>query len=158
MVLLQIQEHLYKLNLLPQCQSSYWENILTETLLLKLIDDILKGMEAQEVTALAALDLSAAFDTVDHKLVLVILMSQFGLDGIPLTCIKSYLDKRYFQEHISSTLLEAIGVPYAVPQGNLLGHVLFIYYNPTLEISYKTPPHQYLAMQMIMQSTIVSCL
>ena len=54
-----------------------------ETLLLKLIDDILKGIEAQEVIALVALHLSAAFDTVNHKLLLVILRSCFGIDGIP---------------------------------------------------------------------------
>ena len=70
---------------------------MTETLLLKLIDDILKGMEVQEVMALVALDLSVAFDTVDHKLFLVILRSFFGIDGIPLTWIKSYLDKRSFK-------------------------------------------------------------
>ena len=62
---LQIQECLYSLNLLPQYQSSYWANFSTETLLLKLID-ILKGMETQEVMALIVLDLSAAFDTVNH--------------------------------------------------------------------------------------------
>ena len=46
-----------------------------ESLLLKLINDILKGMESQEVTALVALDLSAAFDMFDHDLLLVILRS-----------------------------------------------------------------------------------
>ena len=83
MVLLQIQEQVYKLNQIPQYQGSYWANFLTETLLLKLIDDILKGMEAQEVMALAALDLRAAFDMMDHKLLLVILRSHFGIDRIP---------------------------------------------------------------------------
>ena len=67
--------------------------LLMETLLLKLIDDILKGMEAQEVTAMVVLDLSASFDVVNHKLLLVILRSHFGIDGIHLTWIKSFLDK-----------------------------------------------------------------
>ena len=56
-----------------------------KTLLLKLIDDILMGMEACEVTAQVALDLSTAFDMVDHELLLVIIRSHFGIDGIPLT-------------------------------------------------------------------------
>ena len=82
-VLLQIQEHMYNPNLLPQYQSSYQVNFSTETLLLKLIDDILKGMESEEFTALVALDQSAAFDTDNHNLLLVILRSQFGIDGTP---------------------------------------------------------------------------
>ena len=104
-----------------------------ETLLLKLIDDILKGMESQEVTALVALDLSAAFNIVDHDLLLVILRSSFGIDGIPLLWIKSYLSNRSFQVQVGSALLEPMNVPYAVPQGSLLGPVLFICYIATLE-------------------------
>ena len=83
-VLTQLQDHLYSQKLLPQYQSSYWVNFSAETLLMKLVDDILNGMESQEVTALVALDLSAVFDTVDHDLLLVILKSHFGVDGIPL--------------------------------------------------------------------------
>ena len=67
-VLIQLQEHLCSQTLLPEYQSSYRVNFSIETLLVKLVDDILNGMEAQEVTALVALDLSAAFDTVDHDL------------------------------------------------------------------------------------------
>ena len=104
-----------------------------ETLLLKLIDDILKGMESQEVTALVALYLSAAFNTVNHDLLLVILRSHFGIDGIPLLWIKSYLSNRSFQVQVGSTLLEPVNVSYAVPQGSLLGPVLFICYIATLE-------------------------
>ena len=99
---------------------------------MKLMDDILKGMESQEVTALAALDLSTAFDTVNHNLLLVTLKSHFGIDGIPLEWIRSYLKNRSFQVQVGSALSEPIDVPYAVPQGNLLGPVLFICYIATL--------------------------
>ena len=99
-VLTQLQDHLYSQKLLPHYQSSYRANFSTETLLVKLVDDILNGMELQEVTALVALDLSAAFDTVDHDLLLVILKSHFGVDGIPLAWIKSYLDHRSFQVQV----------------------------------------------------------
>ena len=88
-----------------------------ETLLLKLIDDILKGMEVQEVMALVVLDLSSVFDRVDHKLLLIIIRSHFSIDGIPLTWIKSYLNKRSSQVQVGSTLSEPIDVPYAVPRG-----------------------------------------
>ena len=89
-------------------------------------------MESQEVTALVALDLSAAFDTVDHDLLLVIPKSQFGVDGIPLAWIKSYLDHRSFQVQVGTALSQSIEVPYAIPQGSLLGPVLFICYISTL--------------------------
>ena len=89
-------------------------------------------MESQEFTAL---DLSAAFDTVNHDLLLVILRSHFGIDGIPLLWIKSYLSNRSFspQVQVGSALSEPVNVPYAVPPGRLLGPVLFICYIATLE-------------------------
>ena len=132
-VLLQIQKHLYNQNLLPQYQSSYQANFSTETLLLKLMDDILKSMESQEAAALVVLDLSAAFDTVDHDLLLVILKSHFGIDGIPLAWIRSYLNSRSFQVQVGGALSETIYIPYAVPQGSLFDPVLFICYIATLE-------------------------
>ena len=129
-VLIQIQDHLYNQNLLPQYQGSYWVNFSTETLLVKLMDDILKGME---VTALVALDLSAAFDMVDHDQLLVILKPCFGIEGIPLAWIRSYLNNRSFQVQVGSVVSKPIDVPYAVPQGSLLGPVLFICYIATLD-------------------------
>ena len=131
-VLVQIQEHLYSQKLLPQYQSSYRVNFSTETLPMKLVDDILNGMEAQEVTALVALDLSVAFDTVDHDLLLVILKSHFGIDGLPLAWIRFYLEGRSFQVQVGMALSQPIDVPYAVPQGSLLGPVLFICHIATL--------------------------
>ena len=90
-------------------------------------------MEAQEVTALVALDLSTAFDTVNNELLLVILRSHFGIDVITLPWIKSYLNKRSFQVQEGSTLLEPIDIPYAIPQGSPMGPVLFICYIAILE-------------------------
>ena len=132
-VLIQIQDHLYSQNLLPQYQSSYRVNFSTEALLVKLMDDILKGMQSQEVTALVALELSAALGMVNHDLLLVILKSHFGIEGIPLAWIRSYLNNRSFQVQLGSALLEPIDVPYAVPQGSLLGPVLFTCYIATLD-------------------------
>ena len=90
-------------------------------------------MESQDITSLVALHLSTAFDMVNHDLLLVILRSQFDIDGIPLLWIKSYLSNRSFQVQVSSALLKPMNVPYAVPQGSLLGPILFICYIATLE-------------------------
>ena len=81
------------------------------------MDDILKGMESQEVTALVALDLSAAFDMVDHDLLLVILRFHFGIDGIPLAWIKSCQNNRSFQALVGSALLDPVKYPMLYPRG-----------------------------------------
>ena len=69
---------------MPDYQSAYGENYSCETTLIKIVDDILWSMENGEVTALMALDLSAAFDTVDHEILLKVLQKRFGIDG---TCL-----------------------------------------------------------------------
>ena len=78
---------------------------------MKLVDNILNGMEAQEVTGLLALDLGAAFDTVNLDLLLVILKSHFGIDGLPLAWIRSYLKGRSFQVQVGMALSQPIDVP-----------------------------------------------
>ena len=57
-------------NLFPDYQSAYWQGFSCETVLVKLTNDILWAMEHQEVTTMMAVDLSAAFDTADHDILL----------------------------------------------------------------------------------------
>ena len=71
--------------------SAYKSYHITETELLKVKADILKVMDNQEVTCLVLLDLSATFDTVDHKILLEGLENYFGINSIPLQWIESYL-------------------------------------------------------------------
>ena len=68
-------------------QSVYRENHSTETALLKVKNDILLNMNKQHVILLVLLDLSAAFDTVDH----VILLRAFGIGGTVIEWYRSYL-------------------------------------------------------------------
>ena len=65
----QIHGHLVGNNLYPVAKSAYRRNHSTETALLKVMNDILLNMNKQHVTILVLLDLSAAFDTVDHSIV-----------------------------------------------------------------------------------------
>ena len=106
--------------------------------------------------ALVVVDLSAAFDTVDHELLLVILRSCFCIDGIPLTWIKSYLNERSFQVQVGSTLSEPIGIPMPYHRGAYWALFFSSVILQHWKISYKTPPHLYLAMQMIMQFIMAS--
>ena len=71
-------------NLLPGYLSAYRRNYSCETALIKIINDCLWDMENQMVTAMVAIDLSAAFDTVDHAILLDVLNKKFGLHNITL--------------------------------------------------------------------------
>ena len=72
-------------------QSAYNSYHSAETALLKVKADILKAMDNQKVTCLVLLDLSAAFDMVDHKILLERLENYFGINSIALQWIESYL-------------------------------------------------------------------
>ena len=79
--LTQFTKHCDKNELLPAYQSAYRKNHSCETSLVKLVDDLLWAMEKQLVTAVVILDLLAAFDTVDHDLLLEVLEKRFGVTG-----------------------------------------------------------------------------
>ena len=74
----QIHDHLLCWNHYPILQSAYRQYHSTETALLKVLNDILMNMNSQRVTLLVLLDLSSAFDTIDHKILLERLSSKFG--------------------------------------------------------------------------------
>ena len=80
----QINTHCNAHNLLLDYQLAYRLNRSCGTVLLRLTNNLLWSMERKKVTALIALDLSAAFDTVHHSVLLTTLNSNFGIDGIAL--------------------------------------------------------------------------
>ena len=86
----QIHEHMMKFELYPFLQSAYRSGHSTETALLKVQNDILLNMDRQKVTLLVLLDLSAAFDTVDHQVLLKRQESSFGITGTALSWVRSY--------------------------------------------------------------------
>jgi hypothetical protein len=78
----------------PILQSAYRTGHSTETALLKVHNDIMCSMDQQRVSLLVLLDLSAAFDTVDHQVLLRRLEVSFGITGTALKWFKSYLTNR----------------------------------------------------------------
>ena len=76
-VIEQLMDHIHTNNLMEPLQSAYKSYHSTETALFKVKADILKAMDNQEVTCLVLLDLSATFDTVDHKILLERLENYF---------------------------------------------------------------------------------
>ena len=90
----QTAEHLSRSGLYPLLQSAYRAGHSTETALLKVQNDILLAMDRQHVTLLVLLDLSAAFDTVDHQVLLRRLEVTYGSTGTVLQWFRSYLTGR----------------------------------------------------------------
>ena len=82
--------------------------------------------------ALTLLDLSAAFDTIDHSLLYDCLHDWFGLDGTVLSWTKLYLSNRKQKIKIGDSFSEAVILPFRVPQGSVLGPLLFTLYTSPL--------------------------
>ena len=106
--LLQFNNHCTTNNLLPDYQSAYRECFSCATALVKLMDDILWNMEEQKITAVVAIDLSVAFDTVDHDVLLDVLNNRFGLEGNTQNWIDSYLRPRKFKVNTGGSCLRWI--------------------------------------------------
>ena len=89
--------------MLPQYQLAYSKFHSCETALTKLVNNCLWAMEDQEVTALLATDLSAAFHTVDHGILLDVLNKQFGVSGTALKLFNTYLHPGYCKVNVNSS-------------------------------------------------------
>ena len=118
--------------LMPEMQSAYRRFHSTETAVTKVFNDLLLAADAGQMSALCLLDLTAAFDTVDHELLLLRLERQFGLRGIVLTWFRSYLTGRSFRVVYSSSTSSTVYIVCSVPQGSVLGPLLFIVYTADL--------------------------
>ena len=109
-------------------QSGYRPNHSTETVLLKMADQILTSLDKSEEVLLVLLDLSAAFDTVDHHILLDRLQECVGLQGQALKWFSSYLEERTFSVCVDSNTSSCVSLKYGVPQGSVLGPVLYTIY------------------------------
>ena len=131
-VLKRLNNHAYLNNLQCDSQHGYKKHHSTETLLLKVVNDILVGFDSNKGTILLLLDLSAAFDTVDHNKLLSILEMEFGITGTALKWFKSFLIGRTQRVRINDSFSDCLNVIFGVPQGSVLGPVLFNIYSRSL--------------------------
>ena len=130
-VLSRILPFLQTNNILDHHQSAYRSNHSIETALLKVENDILSAMDQGRLVALILLDLSAAFDTVDHCF-LIKRLQQLGFDGTVLQWFTSYLLNRTQSVQIHDKCSAPSNLQYGVPQGSVLGPVLFSLYTSSL--------------------------
>ena len=130
----QFTQHCNRNSLLPNYQSAYRQYHSCETSLVKLVNDILWAIEKQLVTFVVILDLSAAFDTVDHDLLLEVLEKRFGIAGATRKWYTIYLKPRSFKVSIRDSTSQPRQLDYSVPQGSIQGAFLFIAYASTLDL------------------------
>ena len=109
---------------LPSNQSAYRQFHSTETALIKVVNDLAIASDKGQVSLLSLLDLSAAFDTVDHA----ILIGTHGIRDVALKWFISYLSDRTQRVVIGKNSSSLMALDSGVPQGSVLGPLLFLLY------------------------------
>ena len=124
----QITEHTETNNLSEPRQSAYRGQHSTETALACVHNEILRAFDDQKAVLLLMLDLSAAFDTVDHVIMLQRLKDDFGVTGSAHKWYSSYFSNRSCRVCVSRAYSENLYCEFGVPQGSVTGPLCFVYY------------------------------
>ena len=127
-IMQRLDEHLTQHSLHDPLQSAYRKDHSTETAITKIHHDIITSLDEGRCTVLASLDLSAAFDTVDHDILLHRLWTYYGIRGIAHQWFSSYLHDRQTKICINSSYSESRRLKCGVPQGSVLGARLYTMY------------------------------
>src|SRR5208282_5569407 len=130
----QLISHLTAFELLPHLQSAYRVHHSTEKAVLKVLGDILSAIDGGDLAALTLLDLSAAFDTVDHTILLRRLKVSYGMRGSVLSWFASYLNGRTQFVRCGTKRSTPGYVLCGVLQGSVLGPILFLLYADDTQI------------------------
>ena len=129
----QLLNHLHVNSLLASRQSAYRPSYGVETALTRVQNDLLQSLDDGNEEILVLLDLSSAFDTLDHGMLLHRLKVTFGVSGIPADWFTSYLHDREQRVIVHGVMSEAIPIRWGVPQGSVIGPLLFICYTTSLQ-------------------------
>ena len=137
-ILEQLMVFLQRTGVFPDNQSAYRKLYSTETALCAVVNDLLVMMDDGKCGILILLDLSAAFDTVVHSLLLNDLRA-VGIEGGALQYLGDYLEGRTYSVQIGQSFSRTVVLERGVPQGSVLGPILFCIY--TIELSHLLERH-----------------
>ena len=118
----QLMEYLESNRLLSNSQHGFRINLSTETALMQVTDKIYNNIDENKITLLTLCDLSKAFDSVNHKILLKKLIDHH----IDTFWFEDYLSYRTQSVRIGKTISSKLNVPFGVPQGSILGPILFL--------------------------------
>ena len=124
----QLLKHMNDNNLLEEMQSAYKAKHSTESAMVRILNDLHRGVDGKSAMLLVLLDLSAAFDTVDHNILINQLEQNIGIRGSALALLKSYLSNRSQAVSIDNIDSELADLVCGVPQGSVLGPLKFCIY------------------------------
>ena len=127
-----MNNHMTEHNLHEIHQSAYRPNHSTETALLKIFNDILCAVDAKKCVMLVLLDLSAAFDTIEHRILFERMELLFGISGGALAWLQSYLSDRFQSVNINGFSSTKKSLKYGLPQGSMVGPFSFPHYESPL--------------------------
>ena len=123
-----LSEHINKHDLHEEMQSAYKKLHSTETALLRVHNDIMVAVDGGNAVVLVLLDLSAAFDTIDHDILKQRLRERIGVMGTAPKWFSLYLQNRTQQVSFEDVVSSPSCLSFGVPQGSVLGPVLFTLY------------------------------
>jgi len=134
LVLARLRPQLFTSVHFSQYQSAYRTGHSTETALLEVFDGIYTAADDKQISVLIDIDLSAAYDTVDHSTLIERLQSEFGVVDTALHCLRFYLGDRTQYMNMTPHRSDSVRLDVGVPQGSVLGPVLFaVYVSPVAD-------------------------
>jgi hypothetical protein len=123
----QLMDYLMKHKFLSIDQHAYIKHHSTISSLHRIVDDILENVNEKEKTMLCFLDIKKCFDTIDHT-ILLYKLEQYGITGTELEWFRSYLHNRSQVVILNNTISKKKFMNIGVPQGTILGPILFLLY------------------------------